>query len=233
MPRYDIQEGDSIVSIAQAHGISVHELIQRNPDLLDGIQPGDRIRVPKVNPDNPPGPVKEPTPGEIIAEDVGGNMDDPNNPNAAGDEDGSGQNGIQWQDPEFLAFMRQMGVETAMIRDARRTFIDRMQARLNPGSMQQTQYDTRIQDLVDNTNASYAGRGMYFSGGRGRDITQGTADINNERNIWEGGIREDMQDARKEAALQIAEWQRRRAEERLAARERQTALDLEMATGQA
>ena len=250
MARYEIQDGESLVQIARRHGLKLRELIELNPDLADNpeAQVGQRLRlgrgVDALGPDgkpwqdpgflaNPPG-----GPGGVQAPGMGGagGPVDPETPYEPQAGSGGGSNpqnpqvGIAWQDPAFVAFMRRFDIGRGRIRSDRRDAVLRLhdQFRRNKPI-----YEEQKREGRENINQDYSGRGMYFSGGRQRDITDLVAKVNRNKEMERQGMMDNITDVRKKATRGVGDLNIDREEERLAAYERQSELDRQMATGQA
>lgn len=222
MTRYQVQQGDSLWAIAQRNGITLEQLLRRNPGISrDGVlQPGTELRLGRGN--------RGDTPYEASID--GG----PGESNQGGPEEPGGRPGrkpgVAWQDPEFLAFMRQFGYNRGLIREKKKFEVDRLrnQFKQNAGMFK----DQRQQHRRD-TNNDFSGRGMFFSGGRQRDMQLGLDRINMVREKERSVMKDAADKERFDARVELDSWDQRRAEERLAARERQTQLDIDIATGRA
>lgn len=206
-----VGENESLISIAAQLGIPVKVLLQLNPDIERGmsIEVGQAIRIPR--------------PGRIDAINEAGNgLPQPEGPPR--------DPGVEFQDPAFNAFLREFGLNIAQIKSNRRAAVERLQSQFNRNI---PVYADQRQQAEENTNYDFGGRGMYFSGGREKAITDAQTRIDRNQAIEEQTMLDNVADTRMTAGQDLAEWRRRRAEERLAARERQTILQAEMATGQA
>lgn len=63
---YPVQEGDTLASIAESHGLTAEEIAARNPGISDPLPPGDTISLPLPSPEAEGGPSPEPTPLEPL-----------------------------------------------------------------------------------------------------------------------------------------------------------------------
>ena len=66
---YPVQEGDTLASIAESHGLTAEEIAARNPGINDPLAPGDTITLPLPSPESEGEPPPEfappePLPGE-------------------------------------------------------------------------------------------------------------------------------------------------------------------------
>lgn len=250
MARYQVQENESLWAIARRAGIPLEQLLKLNPGLArgQGLKPGTKIRlgagvqmpeknVPARNPNNPN---RHPNPG------MGGSGGDPDAienmltpyggigaSSAIGNQVGNrpgGQGGVEWQDPQFLAFMRQFGYNKGLLAEKRRHEVARLRNQFRQNA---SMYQDQRQQHRRDTDNDFSGRGMFFSGGRERETQLGLDRINMVRERERSTMVDNINDVRFNTQNEINDWRQRRAEERLAARERQTQLDLDIATGRA
>jgi predicted metal-binding transcription factor (methanogenesis marker protein 9) len=127
-------------------------------------------------------------------------------------------------DPEYLAMLREFDFELAMIESARVADNERLQ----------NQFDAMIpqweRDLLEgrrNIEHDFAGRGMYFSSGRGYEHMQHEADISTDREQARNQMEIGQNQIDAEAAEAAARIENAEAEGTLAATERVTEAAME------
>lgn len=221
MGKYRVQENESLRQIARRHGMRVSQLLKLNPNLADNpnVSVGMTIRLGEgVKPLASPGKPQKRDPRSDPFDGDGGSTPPVRRP------------GVAWQDPEFVAFMAQFGLDRDRIIADRRDAVSRFrdQYRRNIPLWEQQRQEGRTDIRND-----YSGRGMYFSGGRQRDITDLISKVDQQQEFARQQKNDNIFDARKKAKRGLTDLRIEREKERIAARERQAQLDLEIATGQA
>lgn len=122
-----------------------------------------------------------------------------------------------YQDPAYLAFLRQQGVqESDLVGEAayRIAGLQRQRARQLP------RFDDRMREEPERISDDFENRGFLRSGANMVAQARSRRDILRDRGDFEAGIGDSISDLNRTAAMGVADLRRQRAEEELNARSR-------------
>lgn len=117
-------------------------------------------------------------------------------------------------DPSYLAYMRQMGVEEANLNILLGHRVGAFTRELGRGL---PAYATMRERAITDQGNSWEDRGMFRSGGRQKAQADAALDVDRERADWEAGIRDQIAESYITTAMEVAELRRGLLEQGLSA----------------
>jgi hypothetical protein len=121
------------------------------------------------------------------------------------------------QDAAYMAFLRQMGAEEANIKNEIQARVETSQRAVNRAA---AGYSQQKKEATRNTALGYEDRGFTGGGIAAKAVDEAGAKVDYDRQQYESGETDAIQEANRKAQVQLSDLARQRTEQEFAARRR-------------